>query len=105
MARDTLLLIPDFRKIKTDLRDVEQLQSACSAQFQALHNCQLLDGAALNVDLVAGDNVISNPLQRDMRGWIVTDRSTAAAVYKVSSTSRNITLNSSSTITLQLWVY
>lgn len=105
MVGRTHLLIPFFRKIKTDQRDVEQLQSNCAQQFTAIKDCPFLSGAAVSASLVTGSNKVDNPLQRTIQGWIITDRDSAATVYKSTSDNFTVTLVASAPINLQIWLY
>ncbi len=99
------MILPAFRKVKTALRDVEQLQTNVGQQFQALRDCPFLVGATITADLVAGDNVVSNPLQQSIQGWIMTDLDAAETVYRSSSDSQTITFFSTGTATAKFWIF
>ncbi len=98
-------MIPAFRKVKTDQRDVEQLQVNVGQQFAAMRDCPFLSGATISAALVSGDNVVNNPLGRTIQGYMVTDRDSDATVYRSASDLRTITLVASAPINISLWIF
>jgi len=58
-----------------------------------------------DVSLVIGDNLIPHGLNRALTGWAIVDIDGASDIYKTTSNSRFITLNSSAAVTVSLEVF
>jgi hypothetical protein len=62
--------------------------------------------ALLNVPLNVGVNVINTMLQRMTQGWFLTDLDAPATIYRSAPfNSLTLSLTSSATCTVSLWVY
>jgi hypothetical protein len=68
---------------------------------------QLMQGLLLkNIALNIGDNVINHLLGRMMQGWILTDQSAGATIYRSQPLNdKTLTLNASAGLTISLWVF
>jgi hypothetical protein len=94
-----------FRKIKVTDRELSQVQDNVAQILQPLSKNALLDGTFVTVDLTSGSNTIAHRLQRLPLGWVITDRDTAATVYRTAWDSANIFLTASGTVSVTLYVY
>lgn len=70
----------------------------------------IVNGLLLNnVSLVSGDNTINHRLGRKLQGWIVVGKNANANIYDKQSTNTmpelTLVLNSSGTLTVNLWVF
>ena len=82
------------------------VQDNVTNAFSTLSTMQILDGSLItNIKLSSGDNKVAHGLNRIPLGWIVVDRSANANLYRSSWDDRNITINSSATSTIALWVF
>lgn len=60
----------------------------------------------LNVPLVVGSNVINHRLSRQQQGWIITDQTAAASIYRSQPfNSLTLTLVTDAITNVNLWVY
>jgi hypothetical protein len=99
-------LIKQFKKIQTALFDLMQVQTNVSYVLDPLVKVPFLDGAVMSqVTLASGSNRIAQPLQRRPLGWFITDRNSAATVYRTAWDSNTITLTASAATTVDIWVY
>lgn len=100
-------MIPGLETQHTGNQDVELLQQNVKKFVKVLEDNPLLDGTflegiALNA---AANTVINHKLGRRPRGWILTDQSAAATVYRVAWTDKTLTLLASAASTVDLWVF
>jgi hypothetical protein len=59
-----------------------------------------------NVSLTIGDNVINHKLGRLMQGWMLTDVTGAAVIYRSAPMNAlTLTLNSDANVTVSLLVF
>lgn len=59
-----------------------------------------------DVALSSGDNVINHMLQRNQQGWIIIDQDASAEIYRSQPLNDlTLTLNSSDTVNISLWVF
>lgn len=75
-----------FRKIHTTSRDLNLVQDAIQAAFDALSK-EPLSGAQIlpQVPLAAGSNTLTHGLGRNYRSWAVFRPSAAVTVYETPS--------------------
>lgn len=87
--------------------DQEQVDANQGELFRALQRCELLDGIFLESVVLgaATTTKIAHKLDRNIRGWIVCDRTAATDIYRDSSDTKFITLHSSAAATVRLWVF
>ena len=91
----------------TGNQDVELLQQNVKKFVKVLEDNPLLDGVLIeDVDLNAAANTeINHRMGRQPRGWILTDQSAAATVYRVAWTTQTLTLLASAASTVDIWVF
>ena len=62
-----------------------------------------------NVKLVTGNNTINHTLARNLQGWMIVRRNTAATVYDTQDTNvqkdRTLTLVASAAVMVDIFVY
>ena len=100
-------MIPGLETQHTGNQDVELLQQNIKKFAKVLEDNPLLDGRLLeDVALNAAANTdINHGLGRVPRGWILTDQSAAATVYRVAWTTTTLTLLASGATTVDIWVF
>jgi len=83
------------------------MQSRWSSVLQPVINQPINFGNQLNnISLVSGDNVINHLLGRTPQGWFIVDVNAAVQIYRSAAfNSSTLTLNSSGTATVSLFVY
>jgi hypothetical protein len=83
------------------------MQTQWKSQIQPALNNPLNNGVVLtNITLAIGDNVINHKLQRMQQGWIITDITGAATIYRDAPfNTLTLTLNSSAIVTINLLVF
>jgi hypothetical protein len=60
----------------------------------------------IGVNLFSGDNVINHLLSRMMQGWFIADQSSGVTIYRSAPLNGlTLTLNSSGTVIVSLWVF
>jgi hypothetical protein len=86
-----------------------QMQTQWSAILNPVIANPITSGLQLSaVELKTGTNVINHTLQRQMRGWFVTDIDAVATIYRPATSYFNkttLTLVASAPATVALWVY
>lgn len=102
-------MLPPFRKIKTEIKDLRVVQDALALIFNRLLGVSFLDGRTVTAVLASGDNRIEHGLGREPEGYFILRKNAAATIYdKLASsqlTERFLVLNSSATVTVTLWVF
>jgi hypothetical protein len=95
-----------FRKIRTDNRNLMQLQDNIASVVETLRTCPFLDGTAVSaIVLKSGANVINHLLDRQPQGYFLTDINASATVYRSAWDVKTITLVASTNTTVSFWVY
>lgn len=86
-----------------------QMQTLWASILNPIIANPIANGLQLSaIDLKTGSNVINHTLQRQMRGWFVTDITGVATVYRPNTAYFNkltLTLMASADVTIALWVY
>lgn len=95
-----------FRKVKTTDRELTQVQDNVSNSFGPLLKLPIVDGVLLTgIHLVTGSNQFAHTLDRQPRGWCISDVTGAATVYRTDWSDKTIKLTSSADVTIGLWVF
>lgn len=58
-----------------------------------------------DINLKSGSNVINHKLGRQPLGWIIVDQTASAEIYRTAWSNLTLTLNSSATASVALWVF
>lgn len=100
-------MLKPLRKTRTENLDVRQLQDAVDEVLKDVINNPLLQGRLIEkVVLSAGTNTLAHGLGRELRGYLIAKRSSAATVYQIDPpTPDYLTLVVSADVTLTLWVF
>lgn len=99
MARKTL------KRIQGDF-ETEQIQRNVEDFVRSSIPDWVGDGVMLsNVVLAPGLNPISHTLQRQPLGYVITDLTSNATVWRTTWNSNTLTLQSSIATTVQIWVF
>ena len=99
--------LPIFQTI---LKDLSLMQTKWASIINPILAAPIVNGLLLNnVSLVSGDNTINHRLGRKLQGWIVVGKNANANIYDKQSTNTmpelTLVLNSSGTLTVNLWVF
>lgn len=63
------------------------------------------NGTFITSALTAGDNIIKHTLQKVPTGFILTDIDAASTIYRVQYTNSTVTLNSSATANITMYLF
>ncbi len=87
--------------------DWDKAQTRWAQEINPVISFPPVNGTLLSgVNVVSGSNVINHKLGRTPQGWIITDISNAATIYRSAAfNSLTLTLTSNATATLSLWVF
>lgn len=90
------------KKLPLDL-----MQDRWASQLNPLLSNQITQGALLkDIFLVSGMTVINHLLGRKMVGWIISDITGAALIYRSAPLDdQTLTITSDSPVTVNLWVF
>lgn len=94
-----------FSRIFTGQSPIDRMTSQLSAIFSRLSADLFLSRQRLEISLPAGSKVIGHNLGRVPTGWMLSDVTAAATVYRVDWTANTITLNSSAICDANLEVW
>lgn len=95
-----------FRKIRTDDRELDAVQSNVAASLTPISKVTFLDGAAvIGVELTTGVNRVGHNLKRNVTGWWITRQYAAADIFETGSSNLTLDLDASADVTVDLWVY
>lgn len=85
----------------------ELANSLWSAVLNPLLAIRFLQGRAVpSINLITGVTIVNHGLQRMPIGWYITDINGSALVYRSSAfTASTLTLTSSATVNVSLWVF
>ena len=93
--------------IKDPSQNLMLIQTKWKSQIDPVLNNAILGGKALNsINLNAGSTQIPHGLSGAQKGWVITDVSGAATIYRSAPfNSTNLVLTSSAAVTVNLLVY
>lgn len=99
--------INTFKKIIAKSFDLSQLQTSLEEIFRQIQTCPLIIGNLVTgIVLVSGtEKVIQHKLQRQPLGWIVTDNTASAILYRSSWDPSHLVLIPSADTTASVWVF
>lgn len=83
------------------------MQTKWKSQLDKVISNPFINGLLLeDVPLVIGDNIINHLLSRVQQGWVLTDQNAGITIYRNAPFNvRTLTLNSSGTVTVDIWVF
>jgi len=98
------MALPSFN---TPDRILSMLQSSWASLLNPLLANPVTKGVTLTkINLINGSTVVNHLLDRQMQGWIITDISAPATVYRSQPlNNKTLTLTSNAATTVSLWVY
>lgn len=100
--------IKSFNKVAGATGDVAALQQRLFEFFAQFFNNPLLDGVLLKqVQLGSTATQVPHTLGREPQGWIIVNKTANADVWQSGTTLSKsfITLQASTTVTVDLWVF
>lgn len=86
---------------------IMQLQTVWRSILNPFIAQAYLNGLLLKqVSLVSGANVVNHKLNRMQQGWVIADQNAVASIYRSQAfNDETLTLVSSATVTINLWVF
>lgn len=89
------------------LQSLDLLQTRWKSQLDPVIANPIVQGRQLTgIDLTTSPKTISHGLDRTQQGWIITDISAAATVYRTGDfNDTNMVLTASAACTVAIWVY
>jgi hypothetical protein len=104
------MTIKRFKKLNFNDDEVSRFQENVAQSIDSITFSPIIDGIILhNVPIVIGDNIINHKLQRDLTGWVIILKDTAANIYdKQNEITRKelfLKLNSDAVTTVDIWVF
>lgn len=85
---------------------LEQTQQQWSSQLNPVLANSLTNGRFVSTTLIIGVTVINHGLDRNERGWLITDQNAAANIYRSQPfNDKTLVLTSDAAVTVILWVF
>lgn len=100
-----------FKKIPTNNKEVDKLQSNIEQFVTPIISSQIIDGILLKDIILQGSttNEVSHKLGRKLLGWIIIRKRANSTIWDEQDTnkspSKNLLLNCSNTVTVDIWVF
>ena len=97
-----------FQKVTSTNQELMQVQQNIESSLGPVVKNPLVGGTLLEaLTLASGANTVSHKLGRRPRGWFLVSSSSSATVYGDvrTATDLNITLTSSGTATISIWIF
>lgn len=100
-------MIKEFKRTVTGDLNVDQLQKRLHEFLQPFTESAIIDGVQLDgVELTTASKAIAHKLGRKPLGWIVVRKNSNANVWETAElTDKFITLQSSLSTTVSIWIY
>lgn len=101
--------VKSLKTISPESYELDKVQRNVNDWTNQLTTNPLLSGTLIeNITITTGNNVINHKLNRNIRGWIVTDTDSNITLYKASTQTiptRTLTLVSSGNGTVSLYIF
>ena len=94
-----------IRKVYTTDDTLNRIQDSIKQVVEPKINDIILNRVELTGTIVTSGTKISHNLGRVPTGWVVVDKTVNADVYRVSWNNETITLASTATTEIKLWVF
>lgn len=103
-------MIPTFKKLFTERREVQQFQENVAEVLDFIGKKEILDGTILkDVAVLTSTTNINHGLGRELIGWIIIGKSLDARVWDEQSSNdektRVLALKASAAVTVSIWVF
>jgi len=97
-------------QVQSDDLKLEQIQASTRTATQSQRSNPINGGTTLtSIALTAGDNTIPHKLSQKLQGWFIVRLRGAATIYDKQdsnpSTDKNLILNSSAAVTVDIFVF
>lgn len=92
---------------KSDDQTLMLMQKQWTSQLNPLLAVSLTQGSLLtNIKLINGASTFNHYLGKQMSGWMIADQNALASVYRSAPlNSQTLTLTSSASVTVSLWIF
>jgi hypothetical protein len=95
-----------FRKIITEDRELNQLQTNVDEAIAPFIRSPILDGRLIeNVALINGTTAVEHKLGRQILGYIIVAQDASASIYNSALSDKFVTLVSNANVNVKLWVF
>ena len=94
--------------LQSDNQILNQLQMKWRAILNPALEVSIINGIQLSLSLVRGPNTINHKLQRTMQGFIITDLTGPAVIWRtqpMNQTTLSVICSSTVNVTAGMWVY
>ena len=102
-------MIQPFRKIRTQNKELTQLQNSIARIFLDLLGLEILNGRLIeDVAVETTQTAVSHGLGRELRGWFVVEKTANVRIFRVKPTENVTTtlyLDTTADATISLWVF
>lgn len=99
-------MIKPFQKVRTQDKELMQLQNSLSRVFLDLLGLEILNGRLIeDVEVTTSQVTVNHGLNRELKGWIVVKKNADRRVWQTDITATTLTLDASATVTVSLWVF
>jgi hypothetical protein len=99
------LELKPFRKIDIDDKEISRQFNYVELFLNQLSVLNFLRGSLIEADVSTTAKAFNHKLNREPVGWIIFDKTTNANVWRTDWDERTITLDSSATSSLKVWVF
>lgn len=102
--------LPKFQQVKTDIQDLQTVQTNLVRTLNPVFDTQTLGGNILkNIALTTGSNTISHKLGRNLVGWQIVRQRAASTIYDTqdsnSTPQLTLLLNSSAAVVVDIYCF
>jgi hypothetical protein len=92
--------------IKVEDENTDRMLQSILERINLFANCPFLDGVLLKgISLSVGANSVNHKLGRNCTGYLVFKQDAASSIFLSASDAKTLTLNSSASATVDLWVF
>lgn len=97
----------NIKKVITPDANLRQVQENIFQVFNGVIDKQVIDGVLIkDVALTTGSvTLVDHKLGRKPLGYIIVKRNANSVIWDTNTTARNISLNCSANVTVNLWIF
>lgn len=99
------MVLKDLQRIPWTEKNILLLQQNIYEFVSQFKNVELLLGRSIKSQLINTTLTIDHKLQRTPSGWIITNIDSNANVWMTAKDDKRLYLQSSASVTVDLWVY
>ena len=101
-----MALLNQYKDLNSEDKDTQTIQINLKQYFQQFTDLTFLKGRAVNdIEVTTSTVVVDHKLGRQPIGWFIVDKSASGDVWRTAWNDKTITLDSSATTTINIWIY